>query len=67
MTDQESNPIAHARGVLEVQADTYRRQRDKTLDALEHLLAALDEGQQRDIDVAIRRGVIVANTLKDKP
>lgn len=67
MTSRESNPVAYARGVLEVQADTYRRQRDKTLDALEYLLAALDGGQQREIDHAIHRGVIVANNLKDKP
>lgn len=67
MTSQSSNPVAYARGVLEVQADTYRRQRDKTLDALEYLLAALDGGQQWDIDVAIQRGVIVANHLKERP
>ena len=67
MTSRESNPVAYARGVLEVQADTYRRQRDKTLDALEDLLAALDGGQQWEIDHAIHRGVLVANNLKDKP
>lgn len=67
MTSQSSNPVAYARGVLEVQADTYRRQRDKTLDALEYLLAALDGAQQWDIDVAIQRGVIVANHLKERP
>lgn len=67
MTSQSSNPVAYARGVLEVQADTYRRQRDKTLDALEYLLAALDGGQQWDIDVAIQRGVIVANHVKERP
>lgn len=67
MTSRESNPVAYARGVLEVQDDTYRRQRDKTLDALEYLLAALDGGQQWEIDHAIHRGVIVANNLKDKP
>lgn len=67
MTSQSSNPVAYARGVLEVQADTYRRQRDKTLDALEYLLAALDGGQKWDIDVAIQRGVIVANHLKERP
>lgn len=67
MTSRESNPVAYARAVLEVQADTYRRQRDKTLDALEDLLAALDGGQQWEIDHAIHRGVLVANNLKDKP
>lgn len=67
MTSQSSNPVSYARGVLEVQADTYRKQRDKTLDALEYLLAALDGGQQWDIDVAIQRGVIVANHLKERP
>lgn len=67
MTSRESNPVAYARGVLKVEADTYRRQRDKTLDALEYLLAALDGGQQWDIDVAIQRGVIVANHLKERP
>ena len=67
MTSRESNPVAHARGVLRVQADTYRRQRDKAAAALEYLLAALDEGQQWEIDHAIHRGVLVANNLKDKP
>lgn len=67
MTSQASNPIAYARGVLQVEADTYRRQRDKAAAALEYLLAALDGGQQWDIDAAINRGVLVANTLKDKP
>lgn len=67
MTTQATNPIAYARGVLQVEADTYRRQRDKAAAALEYLLAALDGGQQWDIDAAINRGVLVANTLKDKP
>lgn len=58
---------AEALGAAQIQAHTYRRQRDKTLDALEYLLAALDGGQQWDIDVAIQRGVIVANHLKERP
>ena len=75
MTD---NPVSQARitlatrtscalGATQVEAETYRRQRDKTLDALEDLLAALDGGQQWEIDHAIHRGVLVANNLKDKP
>lgn len=67
MTTQATNPIAYARGVMQVEAETYRRQRDKAAAALEYLLAALDGGQQWDIDAAIHRGVLVANTLKDKP
>ena len=67
MTTQESNPDAYARGALQVEADTYRRQLDKAAAALECLLAALDGGQQWEIDHAIHRGVLVANNLKDKP
>lgn len=67
MTTESENPVAYARGVLEVEADTYRKQRDKALAALEYLLAALDGGQQWDIDAAIRCGVTVANHLKERP
>ena len=67
MTTQATNPVDYARGVLQVEADTYRRQRDKAAAALECLLAALDGGQQWEIDHAIHRGVLVANNLKDKP
>lgn len=67
MTTQATNPDAYARGVLQVEAETLRRERDKAAVALECLLAALDGGQQWDIDAAINRGVLVANTLKDKP
>ena len=75
MTD---NPVSQARstlatrtsydlGATQVEAETYRRQRDKAAAALECLLAALDGGQQWEIDHAIHRGVLVANNLKDKP
>lgn len=67
VTSQASHPVAYAHGVLQVQADTYRKQRDKAVDALEYLLAALDGGQQWDIDAAIRCGVTVANHLKERP
>lgn len=67
MTSQDSHPVAYARGVLQVEADTLRKQRDKAVDALEYLLAALDGGQQWDIDAAIQCGVIVANNLKERP
>ena len=67
MTTESDNPVAYARGVLQVEADTYRRQRDTAVAALEYLLAALDGGQQWDIVAAIQRGVIVANHLKERP
>ena len=67
MTSRESNPVDYACGVLQVEADTYRRQRDTAVAALEYLLAALDGGQQWDIDAAIQRGVIVANHLREEP
>ena len=65
--DPELNAVSYARAVLQVEADTYRRQRDQALAALDYLLAALDGGHQWEIDHAIHRGVIVANNLKDKP
>lgn len=67
VTTESDNPVAYARGVLQVEADTYRRQRDTAVAALEYLLAALDGGQQWDIDAAIQRGVIVANHLREEP
>lgn len=65
--DPELNAVSYARAVLQVEAETYRRQRDQALAALDYLLAALDGGHQWEIDHAIHRGVLVANTLKDKP
>lgn len=67
VTTESDNPVAYARGVLQVEADTYRRQRDTAVAALEYLLAALDGGQQWDIDAAIQCAVTVANHLKEKP
>ena len=37
------------------------------VDDLEYLLAALDGGNQWEIDAAVRRAVTTLNTLKDKP
>ncbi|GLB62701.1 hypothetical protein NCCP2495_05790 [Dietzia sp. NCCP-2495] len=37
------------------------------VDDLEYLLAALDSGNQWEIDAAVRRAVTTLNTLKDKP
>lgn len=67
MTTQATNPDAYARGVLQVEVETLRRERDRAAAALEYLLAALDGGQQWEIDHAIHRGVLVANTLKERP
>ena len=66
-TGDTLNAVAYARGVLQVEADTYRRQRDQALAALDYLLAALDGGHQWEIDHAIHRGTLTATYLKDRP
>ena len=66
-TGDPLNAVAYARGVLAVEADTYRRQRDQALAALDYLLAALDGGHQWEIDHAIHRGTLTATYLKDRP
>lgn len=67
MTSQSSNPVAYARGVLEVQADTYRRQRDKTLDALEYLAATVRGGQQWQIDQAMDTAQSLIDRYRERP
>ena len=67
MTTESDNPVAYARGVLQVEADTYRRQRDTAVAALEYLLAALDGGPQWDLAAAIQRGGLGANHLREEP
>ena len=63
MTSQESNPVAYARGLLEVEAKTATAQRDRIADAAELLLAALDEGG--DVDVAAARLARRLDSIKD--
>lgn len=53
MTSRESNPIAYARGVLEVEAEEFERQRDKALQVLEYLTATVRGGQQWQMDHAV--------------
>lgn len=52
MTNQAENPVAYALGVIQVEADTYRRQRDELARTVEVLLSALDGGAQWEIDTA---------------
>lgn len=67
MTSQESNPVAYARGVLQVEADTYRCQRDRLAATLEYLIAAVDGGHQWDIDAAMHGATLTLESLKEKP
>ena len=65
MTSRESNPVAYARGALEVQAGTYRKERDQARRALTRICAAYDQGTGLDLDVAIRQAVDLLN--KERP
>ena len=65
MTSRESNPVAYARGVLAVQADTYRKERDQARRALTRICAAYDHGTDLDLDVTIRQAVDLLN--KERP
>lgn len=65
--DPVTNTVSYVRAFLGEQTKEAERQRDLAVAALDYLLAALDGGQQWDIDHAIHRGVIVANNLKDRP
>lgn len=62
MTSQSSNPVSYARGVLEVQADTYRKERDAAWRALTRICAAYHPGTDLDLDVTIRKAVDLPNT-----
>lgn len=62
MTTESDNPVAYARGVLQVEADTYRRERDRAVAALAYLAAAVRGGQEWDITLALD----AAQALVDK-
>lgn len=61
------NDVAYARGVLEVEASTYRHQRDQAVHALERVASAYDHGSDLDLDVTVRRAVDLINQLKERP
>lgn len=67
MTTQDTNPVAYARGVLQVEAETARRDAARITDAAELLLAALDGGQHWEVDLAITRLVTTLNQTKERP
>lgn len=67
MTSQESNPVAYARGVLQVEAETYKHERDRLAHLSELLVASLDGGHQWEVDHLTSALVHALNNLKDKP
>ena len=61
------NAVAHARGVLQVETETLRREKDELLRTVEVLLAALDGGEQWEIDNARMLARRELNHIKDRP
>ena len=61
------NAVAYARGVLQVEAETLRHQRDELLRIVEVMLSALDGGAQWEIDTARHLASRALNYLKDRP
>ena len=65
--DPVLNDVAHARGVLQVEAETLKHQRDELLRIVEVMLSALDGGAQWEIDTARHLASRALNHLKDQP
>ena len=61
------NAVAYARGVLQVEAETLRHERDELLRIVEVMLSALDGGAQWEIDTARHLASRALNHLKDRP
>ena len=61
------NTIARARGVLSVEADTYRHERDQARASLEVLAAAVTGGQRWEIQAALHRAHLTLQQTKDRP
>ena len=66
-TGDPLNAVAYARGVLQVEAETLRHQRDELLRTVEVMLSALDGGAQWEIDTARHLASRALNHLKDRP
>ncbi|MGW8593203.1 hypothetical protein ACWGLC_16050 [Dietzia sp. NPDC055877] len=56
---------AEALGAAQIQARTYRQERDQALRALSRICAAYDHGTDLDLDVTIRQAVDLLN--KERP
>ena len=65
--DDPLNTIAYARGVLAVEAETLKHQRDELIRIVEVMLSALDGGAQWEIDTARHLASRALNHLKDRP
>ena len=66
-TGDPLNAVAYARGVLQVEAETLRHQRDELIRTVEVMLSALDGGAQWEIDTARHLASRALNHLKDRP
>ena len=66
-TGDPLNAVAYARGVLQVEAETLRHQRDELIRIVEVMLSALDGGAQWEIDTARHLASRALNHLKDRP
>lgn len=66
MTTQATNPVDYARGVLQVETETLRKQLDEIAATAELMVAALDGGHQWEIQRAVARTVHLLNQLRRK-
>ena len=66
-TGDPVNAVAYARGVLQVEAETLRHERDELIRIVEVMLSALDGGAQWEIDTARHLASRALNHLKDRP
>ena len=67
MTTEETNPVDYARGVLQVEAETLRQERDELARTIEVILSALAGGSQWEIDTARHLARQSLTYLKDYP
>ena len=66
-TGDPLNAVAYARGVLQVEAETLRHERDELIRIVEVMLSALDGGAEWEIDTARHLASRALNHLKDRP
>ena len=66
-TGDPLNVVAYARGVLQVEAETLRHERDELLRIVEVMLSALDGGAEWEIDTARHLASRALNHIKDRP
>ena len=66
-TGDPVNAVAYARGVLQVEAETLRHERDELLRIVEVMLSALDGGAEWEIDTARHLASRALNHIKDRP